>query len=53
MPKLLDIKNQADKPLSFHVLIEFGDGETPPEDAAVKSINSLLGDILEGFQLEK
>lgn len=53
MPKLLEIKNKAKIPLAFRVLIELGDGENRPDDETVKSINSLLGDIKDGFQLER
>ena len=53
MPQLLEIKNKANIPLSFRVQVEFGDGETQPDDETVHSINLLLGDINDGFQLDK
>ena len=53
MPKLLETKNKADTPLTFHVLIELGDGENPPDDEAVKSINTLLEDINSDFKFNK
>jgi len=53
MPKLLEIKNKANIPLSFRIQVELGDGETQPDDEIVQSINLLLGDINDGFQLDK
>jgi hypothetical protein len=53
MPKLLEMKNKANIPLAFRVQIELGDGQTQPDDETVKSMNLLLGDIKDSFQLEK
>ncbi len=52
MPKLLEVKNKAKIPIAFSVIIELGDGETLPDDETAKSINTLLGDIKDDFQLE-
>jgi hypothetical protein len=52
IPKLLEIKNKANIPLSFRVQVELGDGETQPDDETVQSINLLLGDIKSDFQLK-
>ena len=51
--KLLEIKNKADIPLAFHVKIELGDGQTQPDDETVRTINQVLGDISDGFQLKR
>jgi len=53
MPKLLEIKNKVNIPLAFRVQVGLGDGQTQPDDETVRSINLLLGDINDGFQLEK
>ena len=53
MPRLLEIKNNANIPLAFRIQIELGDGENQPDDETVKSMNLLLDDIKDGFQLEK
>jgi hypothetical protein len=53
MPKLLEIKNKANIPLSFRVQVEFGDGQTQPDDETVRSLNLLLADISDDFQFEK
>ena len=53
MPTLLEIKNKANIPLAFRVLIELGDGQTQPDDETVQSMNLLLGDINDGFKFEK
>ncbi|MGD9972706.1 MAG: DUF499 domain-containing protein [Desulfatirhabdiaceae bacterium] len=53
IPKLLEIKSKANIPLAFQVQIELGDGETQPDDETIKSINSILGDISDGFQFVK
>jgi hypothetical protein len=53
MPKLLEIKNKANIPLAFRIQIELGDGENQPDDETVQSMNSLLSDIVDGFELEK
>jgi hypothetical protein len=53
MPKLLEIKNKANIPLAFRVLIELGDGEKQPDEETVQLVNLLLNDIKDGFKLEK
>lgn len=53
MAKLLEIKNKANIPLTFHVQIELGDGENLPDDDIVRSIDLFLNDISDGFQLER
>lgn len=50
---MLEIKNKANIPLTFHVQIELGDGENLPDDDIVRSINLFLNDISDGFQLER
>ncbi len=52
MPKLLEIKNKANIPLSFRVQMELGDGETLPDDEIVRSLNVLLEDVNDDFQFE-
>jgi hypothetical protein len=53
MPKMLEIKNKANTPLTFRVQLELGDGENQPDEETVQSMNQLLGDIKDGFKLEK
>jgi hypothetical protein len=53
MPKLLEIKNKANIPLAFRVQIELEDGQTQPDDETLQSMNLLLGDVSDGFQLEQ
>lgn len=53
IPKLLEIKNKANIPLVFRILVELGDGENQPDEETVNSMNSLLGDIKDDFKLEK
>lgn len=53
MPKLLEIKNKANIPLTFRVQVELGDGKNQPDDETVKSMNLLLGDIRDDFQLDE
>jgi hypothetical protein len=51
MPKLLEIKNKANIHLAFRIQIEIGDGETQPDDDTIRSINLVLKDISDKFQL--
>ncbi|MFH1969016.1 MAG: hypothetical protein ABIJ53_01720, partial [Verrucomicrobiota bacterium] len=53
IPRLLEIKTKANIPLAFRVQVEFGDGQTQPDNETVQSMNLLLGDIRDGFQLKK
>ncbi len=53
IPKLLEIKSKANVPMTFQVQIEVGDGQTQPDDETVISINKMLEDVSDGFQLEK
>ena len=53
MPKMLEIKNKANIPLTFRVQLELGDGENQPDEETMQSVNQLLGDIKDGFKLEK
>lgn len=52
MPQLLEIKNKSGSPLVFRVQIEFGDGESEPNAESKAAINSQLGSLKEGFQLQ-
>lgn len=52
IPKLLEIKAKANIPLRFHLRIELGDGKTKPTDEIAKSVNALLNNVKEGFEVE-
>ena len=52
MPKLFTIKNKANIPLAFRVQLELVDGQTPPDDEIVRSLNVLLEDVKDDFQFE-
>lgn len=51
IPELLQIKNKAGIPLSFHVRIELGDGKTLPPSDVTQKINTLLDDVKKGMKL--
>ena len=51
IPALLDIKAKARLPMTFRVVLELGDGTTPPTNEAVAEINCLLKDLDDGFQV--
>ena len=52
IPQLLDIKAKTHIPISFHVRIELGDGDTTPPQESVDEINAVLEEIKEGFVLK-
>ena len=51
LPKLLEVKNKFNAPISFHVRIEMGDGKALPATEAVKKVNGLLKEINDRMQL--
>lgn len=51
IPQILEVKNKANVPLTIHVQIEFGDGQTPPNKEAVQELNQLLGNVNEDLKL--
>ena len=51
IPQILEVKNKANVPLTIHVQIEFGDGQTPPNKEAVQELNQLLSNVNEGLKL--
>lgn len=52
VPKLLEIKNKSNIPLTFKLQIELGDGQTQPDDETVRAMNALLRGIRDDFQLK-
>jgi hypothetical protein len=53
IPQLLEIKNKANVPLTIRVLLEFGNGETPPDEETIEALNQLLSNVNKDFRLNK
>jgi hypothetical protein len=52
IPQLLEIKNKSNMPLVFRVRVELGDGNTAPNSDSVASVNFILKEVKEGFELK-
>lgn len=53
LPQLLEIKNKSNIPLTFKVMVQFGDGNTIPSPEATSAINKVLLEVKEGLQLQQ
>ena len=51
VPKLLEAKAKSNVAMKFHVRLELGDGSTPPSDAIVKDVNTILESLGDGFHV--
>lgn len=51
VPKLLEIKNKCDAPLTFRIQIDFGDAEHKPTPELVAEMDKALEEIKEGMKL--
>ncbi|MDD4097705.1 MAG: hypothetical protein PHC30_02940, partial [Lentisphaeria bacterium] len=49
---LLDIRSKSGCPISFKVRVEVGDFSTPPDDAVIAKVNSLLDNVKPGFKVQ-
>jgi hypothetical protein len=52
LPQLLEIKNRSNLPLTFQVLVRFGDGNTIPNAELTSALNKILNEVRNGLQLE-
>ena len=52
MPQFLDVKAKSKQPISFHIRIEIGNGIDLPSAEITKTINGLLAEVKDGFQVQ-
>lgn len=52
IPQLLEIKNKFNMPLVLRVRVELGDGNTAPNSDSIASVNVILKEVKEGFELK-
>ena len=52
MPQFLDVKAKSKQPISFHIRIEIGNGIDLPSAEIAKTINGLLAEVKDGFQVQ-
>ena len=51
VPRLLDIKAKTNVAMRFHVRLEIGDGETPPEQSVLDDVNDALEGLGDSFRV--
>ena len=52
MPQILEVKAKANLPLKFRVRIEVGDGQELPSADVAADLNTILGEVKDGFRLQ-
>ena len=52
MPQFLDVKAKSKQPIKFRIRIEIGNGIDMPSAEIAKTINGLLAEVKDGFQVQ-